>query len=130
MCLNVKHIVDDIISVETNDDGIKSLNKKYTADLYVDCTGFKSLLLGETLKEPFISYSHKLPNNKANTRVPYKDKEKQLEPFTNCTAIENGWVWNIPSWQRIGTGYVYSDKYVSDEEALQQFKNHLDKKGA
>ena len=61
--------------------------------------------------------------------MPYKDKEKQLEPFTNCTAIENGWVWNIPSWQRIGTGYVYSDKYVSDEEALQQFKNHLDKKG-
>ena len=38
-------------------------------------------------------------------------------------------MWNIPSWQRIGTGYVYSDKYVSDEEALQQFKNHLDKKG-
>mgnify|MGYP001218357425 FL=1 len=126
----VKHIVDDIVSVETDDDGIKSLNKKYTADLYVDCTGFKSLLLGESLKEPFISYSHKLPNNKAwATRVPYKDKEKQLEPFTNCTAIENGWVWNIPSWQRIGTGYVYSDKYVSDEEALKQFKNHLDKKG-
>ena len=126
----VKHIVDDVVSVETDDNGIKSLNKKYTADLYVDCTGFKSLLLGESLKEPFISYSHKLPNNKAwATRVPYKDKEKQLEPFTNCTAIENGWVWNIPSWQRIGTGYVYSDKYVSDEEALQQFKNHLDKKG-
>ena len=76
----VKHIVDDIISVETNDDGIKSLNKKYTVDLYVDCTGFKSLLLGETLKEPFISYSHKLPNNK-RARVPYKDKEKQLEPL-------------------------------------------------
>ena len=126
----VKHIVDDVVSVETDDNGIKSLNKKYTADLYVDCTGFKSLLLGESLKEPFISYSHKLPNNKAwATRVPYKDKEKQLDPFTNCTAIENGWVWNIPSWQRIGTGYVYSDKYVSDEEALQQFKNHLDKKG-
>jgi len=71
-----------------------------------------------------------LPNNKAwATRVPYKDKENQLEPYTNCTAIENGWVWNIPSWERIGTGYVYSDKYVSDDEALNEFKRHLDKKG-
>lgn len=125
----VKHIIDDIVSVETNDDGIKSLNNKYTSDLFVDCTGFKSLLLGEALKEPFISYSHMLPNNKAwATRVPYKNKEKQLEPFTNCTAIENGWVWNIPSWERIGTGYVYSDKYITDKEALQEFKNHLDSK--
>ena len=126
----VKHIVEDITSVETNDDGVKSLNKKYTADLFIDCTGFKSMLLGGALKEPFISYSDMLPNNKAwATRVPYKDKENQLEPYTNCTAIENGWVWNIPSWERIGTGYVYSDKYVSDEEALNEFKRHLDKKG-
>ena len=63
-------------------------------------------------------------------KVPYKDKEKELVPYTNCTAIENGWVWNIPSWERIGTGYVYSDKYVSDEEALNEFKRHLDKKGS
>jgi tryptophan 6-halogenase len=57
-------------------NGVKSLNKKYTADLFVDCTGFKSLLLGGALKEPFISYSDMLPNNKAwATRVPYKDKE-------------------------------------------------------
>ena len=126
----VKYVSEDITSIEQNEEGIKSLNNKYTADLYIDCTGFKSLLLGDALKEPFISYSDMLPNNKAwATRVPYKDKENQLEPFTNCTAIENGWVWNIPSWERIGTGYVYSDKYVSDEEALNEFKKHLDKKG-
>jgi tryptophan halogenase len=72
-----------------------------------------------------------LPNNKAwATRVPYKNKENQLVPYTNCTAIENGWVWNIPSWERIGTGYVYSDKYVTDEEALNEFKKHLDKNGS
>ena len=126
----VKHIVEDVVSVETDEYGVKSLNNKYTADLFVDCTGFKSLLLGGALEEPFISYSDMLPNNKAwATRVPYSNKEEQLEPFTNCTAIENGWVWNIPSWERIGTGYVYSDKYVTDEQALQEFKNHLDTKG-
>ncbi len=127
----VNHILEDVTSVETNDDGIKSLNNKHTADMFIDCTGFKSLLLGQTLKEPFNNYNHLLPNNKAwATRVPYKDKEKELQPYTNCTAIENGWVWNIPSWERIGTGYVYSDKYVSDEEALNEFKRHLDKKGS
>lgn len=126
----VKHIQEDIVSVEHDDTGILSLNNKYTADLYIDCTGFKSLLLGETLKEPFESYTDMLPNNKAwATRVPYTDKEKQLEPYTSCTAIENGWVWNIPSWERIGTGYVYSDKYVTDDQALTEFKNYLTRKG-
>ena len=87
--------------------------------------------MGKTLKEPFCDYSHLLPNNKAwATSVPYKNKEKELKPYTHCTAIENGWVWNIPTWDKIGTGYVYSDKYISDEKALIEFKKHLNKKGS
>ena len=122
----VKHIKEDIKSIEQDEEGIKSLNKKHKADLYIDCTGFKSLLLGETLKEEFISFEDLLPNNKAwATRIPYKNKKKELRPYTNCTAIENGWVWNIPLWSRIGTGYVYSDKFVDDETALKEFQKHL-----
>ena len=127
----VNHILEDVNTIETNEDGITSLNNTHKADMFIDCTGFKSMLLGDTLKEPFNSYNDLLPNNKAwATRVPYKDKENELVSYTNCTAIENGWVWNIPSWERIGTGYVYSDKYVSDEEALNEFKRHLDKNGS
>lgn len=59
------------------------------------------------------------------TQLPFVDKEKELEPYTNCTAINNGWVWNIPLWSRIGTGYVYSDKHISKENALEEFKLHL-----
>ena len=125
-CKKIKHILDDVVSVEQDENGIKSLNNKYNADLYIDCTGFKSLLLGDNLKEPFESYSDMLPNDSAwATRIQYKDKEKELVPYTNCTAIENGWVWNIPLWSRIGTGYVYSSKFVDDETALKQFKKHL-----
>jgi tryptophan halogenase len=125
-CKKIKHIVDDVVSIEQDENGIKSLNNKYTADLYIDCTGFKSLLLDKTLKEPFESYSDMLPNDSAwATRIKYKDKEKELVPYTNCTAIENGWVWNIPLWSRIGTGYVYSSKFVDDETALKEFKKHL-----
>ncbi len=116
--------------VNTNEMGIESLvltdGSIVTADLFIDCTGFKSMLLEGALEEPWDDFSHMLPNNSAwATRIPYTDKEKEMQPYTNCTAIENGWVWNIPSWERIGTGYVFSDKYVSSEEALQEFKNYL-----
>ena len=125
-CTKVKHILEDIKSVEQDEKGIVSLNNKYKADLYIDCTGFRSLLLGKTLNVPFESYNDLLPNDSAiATRIPYKDKIKELVPYTNCTAIENGWVWNIPSWQRIGTGYVYSSKFVDDETALLELQNHL-----
>jgi len=78
------------------------------------------------MEEPFLSYDHLIPNNKAwATKIQYTDKEKELEPYTNCTALGNGWVWNIPLWSRIGTGYVYSDKYISKEDALEEFKRHL-----
>ncbi len=123
----IKSTVKDAVVTE---DGIERLNlangEAVTSDLFVDCTGFKSLLLGQYLNEEFISYSDILPNNRAwATRITYKDKQKELEPFTNCTAIGNGWVWNIPSWERIGTGYVYSDQFVSPEDAKEEFKQHL-----
>jgi len=126
----VTHISDTVVDIKVNDNGIESLilksGKTVRADLFVDCTGFKSLLLSEALKEPFISYNDILPNNRAwATQVPYKDKEQELEPFTNSTAIGNGWVWNIPSWKRLGTGYVYSDKFIDPESAKEEFKQHL-----
>ena len=75
---------------------------------------------------PFNSYADILPNNKAwACQVPYIDKEKEMQPFTGCTAIGNGWCWNTPLWSRIGTGYVYSDKHISDEAALEEFKDYL-----
>jgi len=127
----VNHIVENVDTIEFDkENGIKSINGKHTADLFIDCTGFKALLLDKILKEPFESYSDMLPNNSAwATRINYIDKEKQLETYTNCTAIENGWVWNIPLWSRIGTGYVYSDKFVDDNTALEEFKTHLRKNG-
>lgn len=77
-------------------------------------------------KEEFISYSHILPNNRAwATRIPYKNKTAELEPFTNSIALGHGWVWNIPSWSRLGTGYVYSDKFIDPEEAKEEFKQYL-----
>jgi hypothetical protein len=126
----VVHSVGEVVDSTVSENGIESLvlkdGKIITSDLFIDCTGFKSLLLGQILKEPFTSYNDILPNNRAwATQLPYVDKEKELEPFTNSTAIGHGWVWNIPLWSRIGTGYVYSDKYISPEDALKELKDHL-----
>jgi len=94
--------------------------------LFVDCTGFKSLLLGETLNEPYISFQHLIPNNGAwAAQVPYKDKEKEMESYTNCTALGNGWCWNTPLYSRLGTGYVHSTKFITKEQALDEFKQYL-----
>ena len=126
----VTHIESTVVDIISDEGGISSLllenGESISADLFIDCTGFKSILLAGALEEKFDSFSEMLPNNKAwATRIEYKDKEKELEGFTNCTALGNGWAWNIPLWSRLGTGYVYSDKFISPEEAKEEFKNYL-----
>lgn len=126
----VTHVSATVTDVITDENGVKELilnnGSTVTSDLYLDCTGFKSLLLGEALGTKFNSFSEMLPNNRAwATRIAYKDKQKELEPFTNSTALGHGWVWNIPSWERLGTGYVYSDKFINPEDAKEEFKQHL-----
>ena len=120
------HIKEHITDIKQNEDGIESLNEKHKAKLFIDCTGFSSILLGETLKVPFESYSDLLPNNTAwATKLPYKNKKEQIVSYTDCKAVENGWIWKIPLWSRMGTGYVYSDNFIDDDAALKQFQKHL-----
>lgn len=126
----VKLIKDTVVDIIPGEKGVGELvlksGDKVTADLFIDCTGFTSIIMDKFFKEEFISYSHILPNNRAwATRIPYKNKTAELEPFTNSIALGHGWVWNIPSWSRLGTGYVYSDKFIDPEEAKEEFKQYL-----
>lgn len=126
----VKLIPSTVKHVKTNDDGVESLvlddGTEVTGDLYLDCTGFKSMLLGGALGEEFVSYENQLPNNRAlATQLEYTDRRVQMNPYTTCTAIDHGWVWNIPTWNKIGTGYVYNDRCISKEDAMEEFKKHL-----
>jgi hypothetical protein len=131
---NFTHILAEVKDIPLNEGGIKHLaldnGQKLNADLFIDCTGFRSLLLGQTFKVPFNSLEKLIPNNYAwATKIPYTNPEKQIVNYTHCTAIENGWVWEIPLWSRIGAGYVFSDKFVSSKDALKELKNALIKKG-
>lgn len=131
----VTHIVDEVKTVNKKDDQnidniVLESGKVLHADLFVDCTGFKSLLLEKTLGTEFISFKDGLINDRAiATKLNYDNKEQELENVTNCTAIENGWVWNIPLWDKIGSGYVYSSDFVSRDQAEIEFRNHLKSKG-
>lgn len=135
ICLpgGVRHIKGEVVNVTTDEDGIQGISldtgMTYMADLFIDCTGFKSLLLDKSVKEPFESFTHMLPNNRAwATRIPYGNKKEELVTYTDSTALGNGWVWRIPLWSRMGTGYVYSDKHINPDNALIEFKEHLKEK--
>jgi len=121
----VEVIEDTFLEANLNDDGsIESIiceNNTYSADLFIDCTGFKSLLLGKVMKEEYISFGDTLINNKALTaKIPYTDKDKQLKNYTNCVALDNGWVWEIPLWEHMSIGYVHTNKFASEDEVKQE----------
>lgn len=130
----VKHIQALVKSIPVNENGVEKLildnGQEIDADLFIDCTGFASILLGKALEEPFVSYDDILPNNSAwAAQIPYDNKREEIVPYTDCHALGNGWVWNTPLWSRLGTGYVYSDKYISNESALDEFRTHLKRRG-
>lgn len=128
---SVLHIVDHVEEVRLTESGeIASIctrnSGELTADLYIDCTGFRSVLLGGAMQEPFESYSCFLPNDRAvAVRVPYRDKATELVTYTNCKAMSAGWVWKIPLWSRMGMGYVYSSTYLSRADAENEFRQLL-----
>ncbi|BAZ70865.1 tryptophan 7-halogenase [Mastigocladus laminosus UU774] len=127
----VKQIVDDVVDVKLREDGsinniITQENGNVYGDLFIDCTGFRGLLINKTLGEPFISFSESLLCDSAIAlRVPTNIKKNGINPYTTATALSAGWVWNIPLYGRIGTGYVYSSKFISQEDAEQELQKHL-----
>lgn len=95
------------------------------SDFFIDATGFKSLLLDQAMKEPFVSFSNYLICDSAQAvQEPYPEK-KIIEPYTSATALSSGWAWRIPTFQRIGSGYVHSSEFLKPEEAEKEFRNHL-----
>lgn len=130
----VRHIVDDVVDVTQDERGyIKSLTLEQGGDhpveFVVDCTGFHSRILGEALGEPVESWGRQLLCDRALAiQIPHID-QKSLRPCTTATALGAGWVWNLPLFNRVGTGYVYSSTHRTDDEARDEFVSHLESKG-
>ena len=127
----VEQILDDVLDVKFTEDG--SLAQVITkdhggigGDLFVDCTGFRGLLINQALGEPFIPFSESLLCDRAIAmQIPRDIAKDGIKPYTTATALGSGWVWNIPLYGRDGTGYVYSSAFISQDEAEKEFRAHL-----
>ena len=95
------------------------------ADLFVDCTGFRGLLIRQTLNAENIDWSQWLPCNRA-IAIPSRSAEGQISPFTRATARKAGWQWRIPLQHRTGNGHVYCSDFISDDEACHVLTSNLE----
>ncbi len=130
----VMRIEDDVLDAEIDERGyVTSLklerNGSHPIKLVIDCTGFRSIILQGKLNEEFIPYSDHLLNDRAlPVQIPIPT-DKPLPCATRATALTAGWVFRVPLAERVGTGYVYSSHFKSDDEARAEFIAHLRETG-
>ncbi len=121
--------VQEVVRAENGDIASFTLKdgSSMAADLYVDCSGFRSLLLGETLGVKRVSYSDSLFVDSA--AVGSWKRDTPIIPYTKANTMEHGWCWNIEFTEHITRGYVFSSKFCSDEEAIRELKEKNPKLG-
>jgi tryptophan halogenase len=102
---------------ETGDlTGVKLANGgTVTGDFFLDCTGFRSLLLDKTLGVPWVDWRHWLPCDAALAVACEHDGPPP--PYTRSTAKTAGWQWKIPTQRRVGNGHIYCSEFMSEDEA-------------
>ena len=119
----VKIINGDKVDYLITEDG-----QRIEADFFIDCSGFKRLVPNACGYKPK-SWKSENPNDRAwATRIDYIDKDSEL-PYLSCVecqTMDAGWRWQIGLRDRIGTGYVFSTDYISEEDALQEFKDSFE----
>ncbi|VUD59799.1 Flavin-dependent tryptophan halogenase PrnA [Thalassocella blandensis] len=132
----VQYIDDKVLHVNLNDSGdvetVRSeKNGEIAGDFFVDCSGFKGLIIQQSLGERVISFKSKLFNDSA-VAIPTplnNSSDSGLLSETISTAISNGWVWQIPLSNRFGNGYVYCSDFLSEDQAELQLREFLSAHG-
>ncbi len=129
--LGVRHIVDHVTQVNGDPDGdIRSVsttgNGDIEGDLFVDCTGFAALLLGEHYQIPYVDKRHILFNDSAlAVQISYANEDDPIASQTISTAQSAGWIWDIGLTSRRGVGYTYSSEHSTDEEADDTLRRYI-----
>jgi len=126
---NIKVIDDIYISCKQNEDGIiNSINFKsglvLDVDLLIDCSGFKKLIVGDHFNVKWKSYQDNLPVNRAMPFFLDINKDNYIN-YTLAWAQKYGWMWQIPTQERVGAGYVYCDKFITPDQAQEEIENVL-----
>ncbi len=130
--LGVVHLVDHVVGIDSEPDGdIAALRCKrhgeLRGDLFVDCSGFASLLLGGHFAIPFVDRRDILFNDRAlAVQLPYPGEDAPIASATLASAREAGWIWDIGLPTRRGVGYAYSSEHSSEERAREVLRSYLD----
>ncbi|MEU1350910.1 tryptophan halogenase family protein [Streptomyces sp. NPDC005795] len=121
--LAVTRVEDELTEVARDSRGHVSAlrtasGRVLDADLFVDCSGFDGLLINQALEEPFLDMGdHLLGDSAVTAVVPHDDAAHGIEPYTSALAMTAGWTWKIPMPGRFSTGYVYSSRFTTPQEA-------------
>ena len=111
---------DGFIEAVTLEDG-----QRFDADFFIDCSGFRGVLIEQALQTGYEDWSHWLPADRA-VAVPCEHGGDGLTPYTRSTARTAGWQWRIPLQHRTGNGHVYSSAYLDDQTAAETLVANLD----
>ncbi len=126
----VKRIEGKVVDIATDAETgmIQSLTlesgRRVSGDLFIDCSGFRALLIEQTLKTGYEDWTHWLPCDRAYA-VQTKSVEAPI-PFTRSIAREAGWQWRIPLQHRVGNGLVFCSQHLSDEDAKQTLLDNVE----
>lgn len=129
--LGVRHVQDHITGINSAENGdVASLqtsaNGSLEGDLFVDCSGMRSMLLGDHFGVPFIDRSDVLFNDTAlAVQAPYAESRAPIASQTISTARSAGWIWDIGLVSRRGIGYVYSSRHENDDNAASTLEDYL-----
>jgi tryptophan halogenase len=120
-------IHDDLVSdVKQDETGVAGLvlksGRTETADLYIDCSGFASLLLSKTLQEPYLTFKPSLFCDRA-VWGGWQRTDEPIRPYTTAEAMDAGWCWRIDHEFLINRGYVYSSAFLSEDDAEREFRS-------
>lgn len=132
----VVHLQGPVEAVEKDGERITAVQlatgERLLADLYLDCTGSRGLLIGGALDEPWIDWSGCLPCDRTVViksghapNEPYNEPGGGIAPYTTVTALEAGWAWRAPLVGRLDAGYIYSSAYLEPEAAERKVREHI-----
>ncbi|MCF2949612.1 tryptophan 7-halogenase [Paraglaciecola aquimarina] len=128
----VKRIEEMVVNVDQNPatGDIQSVtlkdNQIVAGELFIDCSGFKALLIDGVMQSKFVDWSHYLPCDRA---IALQTKlTAPPAPYTKATADLAGWRWRIPLQERAGNGHVYSSQFMQHDQALERLVNHAEGK--
>lgn len=124
----VLHTVATVTEVEVEGEHVLAVHTdqgRFGGDIFIDCTGFRGLLIEKLKADNWQSFADALPCNKAVAIQRELPSDEGPKPYTTATALTNGWVWEIDLVNRQGTGYVYDGNRLTREQAEQELREYL-----